>query len=65
MHNLPIWTVWIAATAVGLTPGLAILCAPVIAGLIHRVASPRREVAPKPGREPSHGELAAVSASRG
>jgi hypothetical protein len=40
MDNLPIWAVWIAAVAVGLAPGLAMLCAPMIARLIHRVASP-------------------------
>jgi hypothetical protein len=61
MDNLPIWVVWIAATVVGLAPGLAILSAPTIARLIHCVASPRREVAPKPGREPSHGEPASAS----
>jgi len=65
MDNLPNWAVWIAATVIGLTPGLAILAAPMIARLIHRVTSPRREVAPKPGREASHREPAAVSASRG
>ena len=65
MDNLPVWAVWIAAVAVGVTPGLAILSAPMIARVIYRVASPRREVATKPGRETSHSEPVAVSASRG
>jgi hypothetical protein len=65
MDNLPIWVIWIAALAVGLAPGLAILSAPMIAQLIDRVVSPRRGVEPKPGREPSHGEPAAVSVPRG
>jgi predicted HNH restriction endonuclease len=59
------WVAWIGATAVGLTPGSAILSAPMIARLIHRVLWPRREVAPKPGREPSLGQPAAVSVPRG
>jgi hypothetical protein len=65
MDNLPCWAVWIAATVVGLAPGLAILSAPMIARLIHRVLSLRRGVAPKPNREPSHGEPVAVSVPRG
>jgi hypothetical protein len=65
MDNLPTWAVWIAAGAVGVAPGLAILCAPAIARLIHRVASPPREVTPKPSREPSHGEPTAGSVPRG
>jgi hypothetical protein len=49
MDNLPIWAVRIVATVVGLAPVLAILCAPMIARLIHRV--PRREVMPEPRPE--------------
>jgi hypothetical protein len=65
MDNFPSWAFWIAAMAVALAPGLAILCAPMIARLIHRVASPRREVTPKPSHEPSRGEPAAVSVREG
>jgi hypothetical protein len=65
MDNLPSRALWIITAAVGLVRGLAILFAPAIARLIHRVALPRREVAPKPGREPLHGKPAAVSVPRG
>jgi hypothetical protein len=65
MDNLPIWALWIITAAVGFSPGLAILSAPTIARLIHRVALPPRKVAPKPSRQPSQREPAAVSVSRG
>jgi hypothetical protein len=61
--GLGIWSV--AVGAVRVAPGLAILSAPMIARLIHRMASPDSEIAPKPGREPSHGEPAAVPAQVG
>jgi hypothetical protein len=48
MDTLPVWAVSIVALAVGLAPGLAFLCAPMIAPLIHRAAAPRRELTPKP-----------------
>jgi hypothetical protein len=59
MHNLRIWAVWIAATVVGLTPGLAILSAPMIARLLHRLLLPRLEVTPEP--QSVLGVLAAVT----
>jgi hypothetical protein len=65
MDDLPTWVLWIITVAVGLAPSLAILCAPMIARLIHRVASPRREVTPKLSHEASRGEPAAVSVPRG
>jgi hypothetical protein len=45
MDNLPIWVIWIAALAVGLAPGLAILCAPMIARLRYRLLWPRLDQA--------------------
>jgi hypothetical protein len=39
----------IAAVAVGLSPGFAILAARSIAWLLHRTLWPRPEVAPEPG----------------
>jgi hypothetical protein len=60
MDNLPLWVVTIAAAAVGLSPGLAILSARRIAQLINRALLPRPEVAPEPGCE----EPARVAVSR-
>jgi hypothetical protein len=54
MDNLPIWAAWIAAVAVGISPGLAILSAPAIARLLRRLLRLRPEVPPKPEREPRH-----------
>jgi hypothetical protein len=45
VDNLPTWAVWIAAGAVGLTPGLAILCALMIARLRYRLLWPRLDLA--------------------
>jgi hypothetical protein len=52
MEHLPTWVVTIAAVAVGISPGLAILLAGSIARLLYRVLGPRSEVAPKAGRGP-------------
>jgi hypothetical protein len=65
MDNLPAWAVWIAAGAVGVAPGLAILSAPMIARIIHRVLSPRRGMTPKPQPERTPEEPAAISVPRG
>jgi hypothetical protein len=48
MVYLPTWAVWIGALAVGVAPGLAILCAPAIARLLHRLSWLRPRVAPEP-----------------
>jgi hypothetical protein len=53
MDNLPNWAVWITATVVGLAPGLAILSAPMIARLLHRLFWPRPEVSPEPQTGPT------------
>jgi hypothetical protein len=58
MDNLPTWAVWIAAVAVGISPGLAILSTPTIARLLHRFLWPRPEVAPKPERDEAAGVAA-------
>jgi hypothetical protein len=65
MDILPTWVVMIAAFAVGLSPRLAILSARSIARLLHRLLWPRPEVASRSGPEPSHGEPAGFSATRG
>jgi hypothetical protein len=51
MDGLPTWVVTIAAVAVGLSPGHAILSARSIARLIWHMIGPRPEVAPEPRRE--------------
>jgi hypothetical protein len=58
MDYLPTWVLWIAAAGVGLAPGLAILSAPMIARLLIRLLSLRREVAPKPQRDQPTGVAA-------
>jgi hypothetical protein len=54
MDNLPSWGVWIAAAAVGVAPGLAILSAPTIGRLLYRLLWPRSEVLPDPETDPAH-----------
>jgi len=51
MDILPTWVAAIAAVAVGVSPGLAILSAGMIARLLHRALSLRPEAAAEPGRE--------------
>jgi hypothetical protein len=65
MDNLPTLAVTIAAVAVGVSPGLAILSAGSIARLLHRVLWPRPEVARKPEPAPGREELDDVAVSRG
>jgi hypothetical protein len=65
MDNLADWVVIFAAVAVGLCPGLAILCAGSIARLIQRLFPPLLEGVPKPGREPAHEKPVVVATSRG
>jgi hypothetical protein len=60
MDNLPTWAFWIAAGAVGVAQGLAILCAPAIGRLLHRLLWPRPEVTPEPEPEPRHQEPASA-----
>ena len=48
MDNLPTWAVWIAAPAVGVALGLAILWALRIARLLYGLLSPRPSVASEP-----------------
>jgi hypothetical protein len=48
MDNLPTWAVWIAAPAVGVALGLAILWALRIARLLYGLLSPRPRVASEP-----------------
>ena len=64
MGNLPTWVVTIAAVALGLSPGLAILSVGPIIRLLDRALWPRPEEAPLPGRELAHQELAGLAASR-
>jgi hypothetical protein len=45
MDNLPAWALWIITTAVGLSPGLALLLVRPIARLLHRLLWPRPEIA--------------------
>jgi hypothetical protein len=56
MNDLPPWVVTIAAVAVGLMPGLAILSARSIARLIYHMLEPRPEVADRSRREAALGE---------
>jgi hypothetical protein len=56
MDNLSSWTLWIITAGVGVSPGLAILCARPIARLLHGVLWPRSEVAPED--EPTRGKPA-------
>jgi hypothetical protein len=65
MDNLPSWALWIITAAVGVSPGLAILCARPIARLLHDALWPRPEVVPEPEDEPGRGEPATVAAPRG
>ena len=65
MNDLPTWGVTIAAVAVGLMPGLAILSARSIARLIYRVLGPPAEVMDKPGRPPTYHQPAGVAAPHG
>ena len=65
MDNLPSWAVTIAAIAVGISPGLAILSAGSIAPLLYRVLGPRPKRAPGLGREPGREEPVGVAASQG
>ena len=55
---LPTWVVTIAAVAVGVIPGLAILSTGSIARLLHRALSPRPAVASRPGPDRTLQELA-------
>ena len=47
MDNLPIWAVWIATPAVGISPGLAILSTSAIARLLYGLLQLRPEVTPE------------------
>jgi hypothetical protein len=55
MDNLPAWALWIITTAVGLSPGLALLLVRPIARLLHRLLCPRPEIA---SQSQAGGELA-------
>ena len=63
MDNLADWVVMVAAVAVGVCPGLAILCAGSIARLLQRVFQPLLEAVPKPGRDPAHQKPVIVATS--
>jgi hypothetical protein len=65
MDGLPAWALWIITAAVGVAPGVAILGAPAIARLLHRVLWPRPGVATGSIGEPAPGEPVGVPASRG
>jgi hypothetical protein len=58
MDNWPTWVVWICAAAVGISPGLAILSAPSIARLLHRLLGARPEVVHNRTKEPRRHEPA-------
>ena len=60
MENLPPWAVTIAAVAVGLSPGLALLSVRPIIRLFCRASWPRPEVVPGSEGELPHGEPAAL-----
>jgi len=64
MNDLPPWVPTIAAVAVALVPGLAILSARSIARLIYHMLGPRSEVADRSRREPAHGEPTGLAARR-
>ena len=64
MDNLSDWVATIAAVAVGLMPGLAILSARSIARLIYHMLGPRPEVMREPEGEPTRDEPAGAAASR-
>ena len=64
MNDLPPWAVTIAAIAVGLVPGLAILSARPIARLIYHVLGPRIEVMREPEGGPAPDEPVGAAASR-
>jgi hypothetical protein len=64
MNDLPPWVSTIAAVAVGLVPGLAILSARSIARLIYHLLGPRPEVMREPVGEPARDEPAGAAASR-
>jgi hypothetical protein len=53
MDNLPTWVVTIAAVAVGLSPGLALLLTRPIVRLLHRVLSSRAKIVDQPGFAPT------------
>jgi hypothetical protein len=61
MDNLSDWVVTIAAVAVGLMPGLAILSARSIARLIYHMLGPRPEVMREPEGEPGRDEPVGAS----
>jgi hypothetical protein len=65
MDNLPTWAVEVAAVAVGLSPGLAILSARSIARLLHLALRPWPEVAADLRPEPERVDSAGVVGSRG
>jgi len=64
MDNLSDWVATIAAVAVGLMPGLAILSARSIARLIYHTLGPRPEVMREPDGEPTRDEPAGALPSR-
>ena len=64
MDNLPTWAVTIAATAVGLMQGLAILSARSIARLIYHMLGPRPEVMREPEGERTLDEPVGAAPSR-
>ena len=53
MDNSPSWAVTIAAVAVGVSPGLAILSTRLIARVLHLALWPRPRVTPMLGPEPA------------
>jgi hypothetical protein len=65
MDNLPSWAASIAALAVGLSLGLAILSTRPIARLLHRLLWPRPETAPLSGRDLARDEPTRVAAPPG
>jgi hypothetical protein len=64
MNALAPWVVTIAAVAVGLSPGLALLSARSIARLIYHMFGPRPEVMREPDGEPTRDEPAGAAPSR-
>jgi hypothetical protein len=61
MYHLPDWAVSIAAAAVGLSPGLALLSARSIARLLHRELWAAPRAAPQCGRVLAREKPAGVS----
>jgi hypothetical protein len=64
MNDLPPWVVTIAAVAIGLMPGLAILSARSIARLIYHMLGSSPDVMREPEGEPTRDQPSGAAAWR-